>query len=694
MRTAIWALAVVVLLPACKCNPTVTGVTASLKVAPVSVDFGPVKVGAKATQVITLESLSKTQVNVSGATIEGAGEFTVGMVPPTVDALMKNTFELTFSPTAVARFEGTLVVSSNDPDRPTIRVPLTGDGAQPKISVTPDCAAARQCVGSVTVTPPAIDFGAEPFVRLLPIDASRLPSVNIVNEGDVALVLQQVSIQGADAAAFTFTGNAMVPQGGAPLDPQQGVNLAIRFKPTSEGQTDYVATMVVLSDDPANPSVSVSLKGKLRPNQAPVVCANVIRVEPELDAPRDYSTKADWDAVQPPPAGGYDFSSSRDIDPRANVLLSALSDAADQTKCTSDPEDGRAGLTYLWTLVSTPPGVGSLMLSGASTPTPSFRPVVTGEYGLELSVKDTQGHETKVPLKLAVAVKNDLVAQLQWPGFSDVDLDVHLVRPSAATSADAFSGAFDEFRHGTALKTSGDINGYARSIQLKFPGGGYDFDWGLPGTSDDPRLNIDDEGNKGQIENVSLNKPENDPLCGGDAGCTYRVMVHYFKDTRLPMTPPACVVDGGAACVDGAQCDCAQAGARCVTDSAPAGDAGVGAGKCYAAPKPVVRIFLKGSAIPAKVIPLDTLSPADDLALGAPCQMLHVADVVWPPKKDIGSLPDGGTPLAKVTAVGADGTGRITAPSLTRFGVRQAGGSLQCAPDVSVGSFGWYTRQP
>jgi hypothetical protein len=73
--------------------------------------------------------------------------------------------------------------------------------------------------------------------------------------------------------------------------------------------------------------------------------------------------------------------------------------------------------------------------------------------------------------------------------------------------------------------------------------------------------------------------------------------------------------------------------------------------------------------------------------------MWHVADVVWPAASSIGSLPDGGTPPPVVTVVGADQTGRITAPSITRFGVRQAGG-LRCSPDSLQGTIDWYSRQP
>ena len=84
--------------------------------------------------------------------------------------------------------------------------------------------------------------------------------------------------------------------------------------------------------------------------------------------------------------------------------------------------------------------------------------------------------------------------------------------------------------------------------------------------------------------------------------------------------------------------------------------------------------------------------PADQVLLGAPCKLWHVADIAWPAVTAVGSLPDGGTPPPVVTVVGADGMGRISNPSLARFGVRSVGGSLRCQPDTNAEQ--WYSRQP
>ena len=63
------------------------------------------------------------------------------------------------------------------------------------------------------------------------------------------------------------------------------------------------------------------------------------------------------------------------------------------------------------------------------------------------------------------------------------------------------------------------------------------------------------------------------------------------------------------------------------------------------------------------------------LSLGAPCHMVHAADVTWPMRgSDAGVL---------VTA----------AQATTRYGVR-SGGGLQCAPDGPQAGVPWYSLQP
>ncbi len=680
----------------CSCPEGVKQVKPSLGVSPPGLDFGQVKVADSKTLTVRVDSQTKTAVTFSSIKIEGAGAgaYRLGTTPSQVESLSSDMFTVTFTPTTVAAFTATLVLNSDDPDHPATRVALAGEGAEPKLELTPDCQASRGCMASVVVSPPSIDFGMEPLVRLMPTDPTRLPTLIIVNSGSVPLHVTGAAFGGTDAAAFSVAGNQPFPDGGVNLEAAEGFNLPLRFVPTSELQSSYSGEIVITSDDPDRPSITVPLTGTLKPNAPPVVCANLIRVVPQLigDAPRDYSGTSFWTPLLTPPPGGYDFTATRDVRPDELAVFSANSDT-DVTKCSTDPEDGRNGLTYRWRLTATPPGAQNLALAGATTAQVQLRPIITGQYTLELTVTDSRLSATTVTMRFAVAVKQDLVAQLEWQGFSGVDLDLHLVRPSAVTGSDAFTGAYTFFNAGASGKTAGDLNGFAKRTKDSNAVAGFDFDWGMPGASDDPTLNVDDRGDGQLVENASLNYPENDPNCA-TASCTYRVMVHYFADSRMHVAPPACVVDGGVGCLDGEPCSCANSGDRCVAESAPVGSAPIGSGKCYLAPSPVVRLFFKGSPTAANVIPLDTLMPADAVLLGAPCKLWHVADISWPALTAIGSLPDGGTPPPVVTVVGADGTGRVTTPSLARFGLRAAGGSLRCEPDTTANALPWYSRQP
>jgi hypothetical protein len=597
-------------------------------------DFGAVRVGTTVTLSIDVQSVSKADLMV-GATVTGDG-FTVMSAPSTVTGLGSDSVVLAFSPAAAMPYAGMLTLTTNDMMHPSLDIPLAGHGAFGALAVTAICNPAAHCEAMVMNGPPGITFAPEPFVRLEPVVPSALPALTLRSAGEVPVVLEQLAISGG---AFSWVGNATVPDGGLSLAPDASVTLPLRFTPTSDTQLAYAGAAAITTDVS---TVMVPLSGQLRPNLPPRVCFNLVQVVPaDGSPPRNYPSDG-----SPPPDGGYDFTATRDVPPRAELQLSALSDPNDESTCTYDPDDGRLGLTWQWQILSQPSGSTPVALAGADTPVVSLRAFAVGRYVVQLTVTDSEMNSTTALGAFTVALKSDLLVQLEWGGFAGVDLDLHLIRPGAAP----FS--------------PGDLNGYSLTAT---PDAG-DFDWGLPGPLDDPHLNIDDTGSGPLLENISLDKPENDPACAG-APCVYQVQVHYFRDARMHASLPACAVSGG--CHDGETCNCAGADV-CVASSAPIGSAASGAGVCLPPVNPVVRLFFRGATTPAQEIPL----PPGVLTLGAPCELMHVADVVWQAR---GS--DGGIGVADAGA------------AITRYGFRQAG-NLQCAPDTTRSGRPWYGLEP
>ena len=609
-------------------------------------DFGVVRVDTTQKLTVPVTAANGADVVISSMTVEGSSAITLDAPPSMIRGRTTEDVVLTFAPTAAMAEAATLVIRSNDEAAPELRLPLTGRGAYPQVAIELGCDTTTHCEAIVSASPPAITFAPEPFVRLRPLTAPELPQLTVRSIGEVPAVLNGLALGGIDVTAFSFVGNAALPDGGIVLLPGETATVPLRFRPTSDTQTTYAGELTVNTDDPTALAVNVPLSGALRPNFAPTVCTNIVKVTaPGLPA-HDY----DWADVSLD-GGALDVSSIRDVPPRAEVVLSALS-SEDETTCTADPEDGRLGLTWAWTLLAQPAGSTPATLVNAATPRPSLRPYATGSYTAQLSVTDSQGNVGVSTLTFEVAVKNDLVAQLDWTGSANVDLDLHLVRPGAAP--------FASFAEPDAGSVSGDMNGYAATSRSD----GGTFDWGFTGALDDPQLNFDDTGTGPLLENISLNGPEDADDCATSA-CTYAVYVHAFRDSRSAASATPCFIDGGVGCLDGETCDC-PSGLACVANAAPANVAPSGAGRCLANVPASVRVFLRGSATPAITVPI---------VVGAPCEMIHAADITWPARGSDGAI----------TVVSAGG--------IERYGVR-GNNSLQCAPDGPQAGVPWYRAQP
>jgi hypothetical protein len=114
-----------------------------------------------------------------------------------------------------------------------------------------------------------------------------------------------------------------------------------------------------------------------------------------------------------------------------------------------------------------------------------------------------------------------------------------------------------------------------------------------------------------------------------------------------------------------------------------------GRGRCLRAPQLQVRVYFRGNVEPAASVPVDGQS----LLLGAPCQMVHVANVVWPPRL----LPDG-SPPGPGDDLGAPTVEAVEAPQPVQAYGERGNGGLACAPNGQRTPAGqpipWYDPAP
>src|SRR5919198_4865788 len=286
-RLTLPAFVLALLLSGCA-KEKIQKIRPALAVSPTALDFAKVKVGDVAEQTITLSSQSQAAVAITSATLHdgsapgGAAAFELVGVPRTLGALTSAPFAVRFRPDALQAYGARLTVASDDPQRPTIDVPISGEGAQPILQVIAECLPAKSCKGTAASAPPSIDFGEEPL-RAVPIPVLELPTVTLLNAGEVTLAITRLALEGAEPAAFKVEADLALKDrlpDGRPallLPAGNGVTLPIRFQPFA-GQSEFTAALVIESDDPTHAQVRVGLEGKLGANQPPRICANIVSV--------------------------------------------------------------------------------------------------------------------------------------------------------------------------------------------------------------------------------------------------------------------------------------------------------------------------------------------------------------------------------------------------------------------------------
>lgn len=408
-----------------------------------------------------------------------------------------------------------------------------------------DDAGFQNITGQIDVTPDPIAFGdqAVPLATTLEVTISN-------SARGVALAIDDIRIEGEGASVFSL---GELP---ATVEAQGDATVEITFLPDT--YLDFTATLVIDSDDDDDPSFEVPITGSgvaaplpdisvdrsnvdfgivpagnaaltefvtiTNVGTAPLTLGNVAQsgsgafvllTDPSRSVVMPQGSVPVLIAYAPPTEEGdtglLTIPSDDPDEPAVEILLLGNGGAdfefpeamIDCPGTSAPPEyisldgldsfdpEGHTPLIYSWSLTQQPPGSDGTITNLVSPDTSLFTDVA-GTYEVQLVVENTIGISSAPARCVIEAIPaDDIHVELSWD-TPRADLDLHL------SSGDA-----------SLFERPGDCNWCNKTPA-----------WGAAGTSDDPRLDLDDRGGFGP-ENINVQYPSDG---------TYDVRVHYFDD--------------------------------------------------------------------------------------------------------------------------------------------------------------------
>lgn len=250
MRKLAWA---VLCLPftACNCDEAGLGVlTPDIQATPNPLSFGTAYVGLTGSAKLTVKNAGTAALSVSRVAVE-EGSFPGLSVPnERFDLAPAATRELVvrLDATQVGPITGAILISSNDPDSPVLRVPIEATGQKrtgPALAVcveSADLSVARTCE-----LPLRLDFGS------IAVGSSVGGRITLVSIGDQPVGITSAEAQVGSDPSFTFDPATTATS----LSPEAELSIEVTLQPAVEGMIS--AVFQVVSTDPERSLVPVIL---------------------------------------------------------------------------------------------------------------------------------------------------------------------------------------------------------------------------------------------------------------------------------------------------------------------------------------------------------------------------------------------------------------------------------------------------
>jgi hypothetical protein len=195
-----------------------------------NLSFGTIQVGTSASQQVTVINSGSAPLVLRSATAAAPFSLVSGALPTTLQPGASLPLTVQFHPTAESPSSGLLALSSNDPSRPLVQLPLQGGGGDSLLSVTPAL----------------MDFGR------LPVGTASSRQLLLHNSGNLPLTIQSATTE----PPFTVIS---VPTGGTVLQPGGSQVLTVSFTAPAGVASQ---TLTILSNASSHPVAQIPLTGE------------------------------------------------------------------------------------------------------------------------------------------------------------------------------------------------------------------------------------------------------------------------------------------------------------------------------------------------------------------------------------------------------------------------------------------------
>ena len=212
-------------------NGNRTGINpGQLTLNPANEAFGSVTVGAKQSQTVTLTNTGGSTVNISQASVSGAGFQLSGITTPiTLDPSQSMTFTVAFAPLASGSTSGTVSITS-DASNPATSLGLSGTGV---------------AAGALGSSPSSLSFGS------VTVGSNKSLTETMTNTGGSSVTISQVGISGTGFSLAGMTAPVTLTAG-------ESASFTVAFKPASAGG---VSGNVTINSNGSNPTLNIPLTG-------------------------------------------------------------------------------------------------------------------------------------------------------------------------------------------------------------------------------------------------------------------------------------------------------------------------------------------------------------------------------------------------------------------------------------------------